>query len=47
MNLGKLSTPVVSRLMSTLFDKMCSDYLVIKYNALLAFTQLLYDKEAL
>lgn len=33
--------------MAILFDKMCNNYVVIKYHAVLAFTQLLYDKEAL
>lgn len=33
--------------MGLLYDKMCSDCLVIKYHGILAFTELLYDKEAL
>lgn len=44
LGLIKLSTPIVKDLMSTLYEKMCSDNLVVSYNAVLSFTQLLYDK---
>lgn len=33
--------------MALLYDKMCEQNIVIKYYAILAFTQLLDDKEAL
>lgn len=43
----KLGTPVVKELMSLLYEKICSNLLVVKYNGILAFTSLLDDREAL
>lgn len=47
LRIAKLSTPVVSSLMSLLYDKICSNNLAVRYHASLAFTQLLDDKVAL
>lgn len=33
--------------MPILYDKMCADVLVVRYHAVLAFTKLLDDKQAL
>lgn len=42
-----LSTGTVTELMGILYDLMCGNCLVIKFYSVLAFTELLYDKQAL
>lgn len=44
---ANLSTNTVTELMALLYDKMCADVLVVRYHAVLAFTKLLDDKQAL
>jgi hypothetical protein len=38
LKLGNLSTESVKQLMGLLYEKMCSECLVVKYYAILAFT---------
>lgn len=42
-----LSTSTVTELMGLLYEKMCGDEIVVRYHAVLAFTELLDDKQAL
>lgn len=44
---AELSTQVVTELMALLYDKMCEANIVVQYYAILSFTELLDDKQAL